>query len=490
MLWGGRFNDKLDDKAMKFSSSLSFDINLIHEDILASTVHAEMLSKVGLVSEDEFSKIKNGLKLIEEEWTAGKWIPDENEFEDVHSAIESRLKELIGATAGKLHTGRSRNDQVATDMKLWIRKASSNIIEHLTSTQKVFLELAEAHTETIIPGYTHLQRAQPISFAFHLLAYVEMFERDKQRITAHPPTPSPREGEFKNFSVKNNALSQEPVLKASPPGGEVWRGACPLGSGALAGSTLPLDREFTSAKLGFDNPTRNALDTVSDRDYLLDFLNACSIGMMHLSRLAEEIILWSSSEWKLIKLADKYTTGSSLMPQKKNPDMAELVRGKTGRVFGNQFSLLTTLKGLPLSYNRDLQEDKEQVFDSFFTYADSLSIIKGMMETAQVNSLRFIEELKNDFSLATDLADWLVLKGIPFRDAHEIVGKVVKFAEDNNKTFGSITLEEMKKINSIFDETALECFNIETSLQRKETFGSPNPTLVKGQIEYWKKKLA
>lgn len=453
MLWGGRFNDKLDDKAMKFSSSLSFDINLIHEDILASTVHAEMLSKVGLISEDEFNEIKNGLKLIEEEWTAGKWIPDENEFEDVHSAIESRLKELIGVTAGKLHTGRSRNDQVATDMKLWIRKASSNIIEHLTSTQKVFLELAEAHSETIIPGYTHLQRAQPISFAFHLLAYVEMFSRDKQRFT-----PSVVEG--------------------------------PLGAGALAGSTLPLDREFTSAKLGFDNPTRNALDTVSDRDYLLDFLNACSIGMMHLSRLAEEIILWSSSEWKLIKLADKYTTGSSLMPQKKNPDMAELVRGKTGRVFGNQFSLLTTLKGLPLSYNRDLQEDKEQVFDSFFTYADSLSIIKGMMETAQVNSLRFIEELKNDFSLATDLADWLVLKGIPFRDAHEIVGKVVKFAEDNNKTFGSITLEEMKKINHIFDETALECFNIETSLQRKETFGSPNPTLVKGQIEYWKKKLA
>ncbi|RJP62712.1 MAG: argininosuccinate lyase [Ignavibacteriales bacterium] len=452
MLWGGRFKDKLDDKAMKFSSSLSFDINLIHEDLLASTVHAEMLSKVDLISEDEFNKIKNGLKIIEEEWEADKWTPDESEFEDVHSAVESRLKELIGATAGKLHTGRSRNDQVATDMKLWIRKASSNLIELLTSTQKVFLELADAHTDTIIPGYTHLQRAQPISFAFHLLAYVEMFSRDKQRFT-----PSGVEG--------------------------------PLGSGALAGSTLPLDREFTSAKLGFNNPTRNALDTVSDRDYLLDFLNACSIGMMHLSRLAEEVILWSSSEWKLIKLSDKYTTGSSLMPQKKNPDMAELVRGKTGRVFGNQFSLLSTMKGLPLSYNRDLQEDKEQVFDSFFTYADSLSIIKGVMETAQVNSLRFIEELKNDFSLATDLADWLVLKGIPFRDAHEIVGKVVKFAEDNNKTFSSITLEEMKKINSIFDETALECFNLKTALQRKQTFGSPNPTLVKEQIAYWKNQL-
>jgi argininosuccinate lyase len=452
MLWGGRFKDKLDDKAMKFSSSLSFDINLILEDLLCSTVHAEMLFKTGIISEDEFNQIKNGLKKIEEEWSSGKWTPDENEFEDIHSAIESKLKELIGAAAGKLHTGRSRNDQVATDMKLWIRKASSNLIELLTSTQKVFLELAEDHTETIIPGYTHLQRAQPISYAFHLLAYVEMFERDKQRFT-----PSGVEG--------------------------------PLGSGALAGSTLPLDREFTSAKLGFANPTRNALDTVSDRDYLLDFLNACSIGMMHLSRLAEELILWSSSEWKLIKLSDKYTTGSSLMPQKKNPDMAELVRGKTGRVFGNQFSLLTTMKGLPLSYNRDLQEDKEQVFDSFFTYADSLSIIKGMMETATVNSSRFSEELKNDFSLATDLADWLVLKGIPFRDAHEIVGTVVKYAEENNKTFGLITLDELKKINSAFDKTALECLNLETALQRKKTFGSPNPTLVKEQIEYWKNHL-
>jgi len=454
MLWGGRFSDKLDNKAMRFSSSLSFDINLILEDLLVSTVHAEMLCKVGLISEDEFSKIKTGLQIIEEEWKSGKWIHDEAEFEDVHSAIESRLKELIGTTAGKLHTGRSRNDQVATDMKLWIRKASYSLFELLTSTQKVFLKIADNHTETIIPGYTHLQRAQPISFAFHLLAYIEMFERDKSRV--------------KNIS------------------GEVLS---PLGSGALAGSTLPLDREFTSNKLGFANPTRNALDSVSDRDYLLDFLNACSIGMMHLSRLAEEIILWSSSEWKLIKLSDKYTTGSSLMPQKKNPDMAELVRGKTGRVFGNQFSLLTTMKGLPLSYNRDLQEDKEPVFDSFFTYADSLSIVKGMIETATVNSSRFIEELKNDFSLATDLADWLVLKGIPFRDAHEIVGNVVKYAEENNKTFGSITLDELKKVNAIFDESALECFNLETALQRKKTFGSPNPTLVKEQIEFWKKNL-
>jgi len=455
MLWGGRFNDKLDDKAMKFSSSLSFDINLILEDLLVSTVHAEMLSRVGLISEDEFKQIKTGLQIIEEEWKSGKWIPDENEFEDVHSAIEARLKELIGTAAGKLHTGRSRNDQVATDMKLWTRKASSNLVELLTSVQKVFLELAENHTETIIPGYTHLQRAQPISLAFHLLAYVEMFSRDKQRL-ALPPS----------------------VVEG------------PLGTGALAGSTLPLDREFTANKLGFTNPTRNALDTVSDRDYILDFLNACSIGMMHLSRLAEEIILWSSSEWKLVKLSDKFTTGSSLMPQKKNPDMAELVRGKTGRVFGNQFSLLTTMKGLPLSYNRDLQEDKEPVLDSFFTYADSLTIIKGMIETATVNTSRFKDELKNDFSLATDLADWLVLKGIPFRDAHEVVGNVVKFAEENSKTFGSITLDEMKKINPIFDETAMECLNLETSLQRKKTFGSPNPTMVKEQIEFWKKMLS
>jgi argininosuccinate lyase len=455
MLWGGRFKKKLNVKAVGFSSSLSFDINLILEDLLVSKVHAEMLAKIGVLTQSESEQIINGLNKIEDEWKSGKWIPDENKFEDIHSAIESELTEVIGDTAGKLHAGRSRNDQVATDMKLWVRKASSQLKDELTSFQKVLLETASKHTETIIPGYTHLQRAQPISFAFHLLAYVEMMERDKSR------------------------LDFIPGLEKGP-----------LGSGALAGSTLPLDRNFTSEKLGFAAPSGNALDSVSDRDFLLDFLNACAIGMMHLSRLAEEIMLWSSYEWKFVMLSDEFTTGSSLMPQKKNPDMAELSRGKTGRVYGNYISLLTTMKGLPLGYNRDMQEDKEPVFDSFKTYFDSLSIMKSVVETMQVNKERFIEELNKDFSLSTDLADWLVLKGIPFREAHKIVGELVKYCEDNDKTFVNLSLKELKTIHPVFNESALECLNLETALSRKITSGSPNPQMVKEQIQLWNKRLS
>jgi argininosuccinate lyase len=455
MLWGGRFKKKLNDKAMSFSSSLSFDINLILEDLQVSKVHSEMLVKVGLITESESAQIITGLNKIEDEWKSGKWNPDENIYEDIHSAIEARLTEIIGETAGKLHSGRSRNDQVATDMKLWIRKAADQLKDEITAFQKVLVKLAAHHIETIIPGYTHLQRAQPISFAFHLLAYVEMLERDKSR------------------------LDFIPGLDKGP-----------LGAGALAGSSLPLDRNYTSEKLGFASPSGNALDSVSDRDFLLDFLNNCAIGMMHLSRLAEEIVLWSSSEWKFVYLSDEFTTGSSLMPQKKNPDMAELSRGKTGRVYGNYISLLTTMKGLPLSYNRDMQEDNEPVFDSFKTYSESLIIMKSVVETMEVNKERFVEELKQDFSLATDLADWLVLKGIPFREAHKIVGELVKYCEDNGKTFDSVTLEDLKSISPVFDETALECLNLETALRRKKTIGSPNPLMVKEQIQLWNKKLS
>jgi len=451
MLWGGRFNDKLNDDALNFSSSLSFDINLFEEDILVSKVHSEMLLKVGLISEDDFNQIQNGLHKILSEWKEKKRSPLNQNYEDVHSAIESRLTELIGKTAGKLHTGRSRNDQVATDMKLWIRKSVNSIIETLSQTQKIFLAKADENIETIMPGYTHLQRAQPISFAFHLLAYVEMFESDKTR--------------FKNILTQIEG--------------------CPLGSGALAGSTLPLDRNFTAHKLGFIYPSANALNSVSDRDYLLDFLNSCSIGMLHLSRLAEEIIMWSSKEWKFIALPDNLTTGSSLMPQKKNPDLAELVRGKTGRVFGNQFGLLTTIKGLPLSYNRDLQEDKEPVFDSFYTYHLSLKMISAMIKSAIIFKERFVKELEDDFLLATDLADWLVLKQIPFREAHEIVGRLVKYAEENTIALNKISLQVMQQINPVFDETAKECLNISTSLKRKKTYGSPNPAMVKEQIALW-----
>ena len=455
MLWGGRFKEQLNEKALRFSSSLKVDINLILEDIEGSKAHAGMLSKVGIISANEAENIIAGLDKIKDDWLSKTWAPDESKFEDIHSAVEARLYEIIGETAGKLHTGRSRNDQVATDIKLWIKNASYAVLEQIKNLQLTLLNISEEHTETIISGYTHLQRAQPVSLAFHMLAYFEMLERDKTRF------------QF--------------VIKASDES--------PLGSSALAGSTLPLDRNYTSAFLGFNKPTENALDSVSNRDFILDFLHACSVGMMHLSRLSEEIIIWSTSEWNFLKLGDNFTTGSSLMPQKKNPDMAELIRGKTGRVYGNYIALATTMKSLPLSYNRDLQEDKEPLFDSYVTYEDSLEIMNGMLKSASFNSEKFSSELKGDFSLATDLADWLVLKGVPFREAHHIVGEVVRKLEDEGKNFSDASVEFLKGINSVFDESAIECFNIESALNRKKTVGSPNPGMVKKQVGFLREQL-
>jgi len=452
MLWGGRFKDKLNDIAMEFSSSLAFDINLIAEDIEVSIAHAEMLAFVNIISEEESQTIVYGLKTILEQYNAKKWQPNESEFEDIHSAVEAKLFELIGETAGKLHTGRSRNDQVATGFRLWTKKAISNLLNQLFTFQKHLLALSEKHIETIMPGYTHLQRAQPISFAFHLLAYVEMLERDKTRL---------------QFVFDETNIS-------------------PLGCGALAGSTLPLNRNMTTEKLNFSKPASNALDAISDRDFVLDFLNACNIGMMHISRLSEELIIWSTSEFNFIKLGDTFTTGSSLMPQKKNPDMAELSRGKTGRVYGNYTAVATMLKGLPLSYNRDMQEDKEPVFDSYNNYYKALKMMIGMIDTLNVNINRFANELEGDFLFSTELAEWLVVKGIPFRASHHIVGKIVKLAEDTNVKLNQLTIEQLQNINPIFDETALEVFKVEGALFRKKTFGSPNPKLVKEEIEKWK----
>jgi argininosuccinate lyase len=455
MLWGGRFKEKLNDNAMEFSSSLSFDINLIEEDIKVSIAHAQMLSAIGILSPNELTNIIDGLNLIKNECSAGRWLPDISKFEDIHSAIESRLGELIGPTAGKLHTGRSRNDQVATAFRLWTKKSISSLIQQILEFQVGLIELSEKHTETIMPGYTHLQRAQPISFAFHLLAYVEMLDRDKKRL---------------QFVFDETDSS-------------------PLGCGALAGSTLPLDRNLTTSKLEFSKSSSNALDAISDRDFVLDFLNACNIGMMHISRLSEEIIIWSTSEFNFIKLGDAFTTGSSLMPQKKNPDMAELSRGKTGRVYGNYTAVSTMMKGLPLSYNRDMQEDKEPVFDSFKNYSQALSMMTGMINTLSVNTNRFVEELEGDFLFSTELAEWLVIKGVTFRDSHHIVGEVVKIAEDNNVKLHQLSIEQLKNINPIFDETALEVFKVEGALYRKKTFGSPNPDLVRLEINKWKKVL-
>ncbi len=449
MLWGGRFEDSLDKAAMSFSSSLSFDKLLIKEEITVSKAHAKMLAKVSIISEKESQKIIEGLDVILIKWKEGNLELDENKFEDIHSAIEAFLFDLIGDTAGKLHSGRSRNDQIATIERLWVIKSCKKLQGLIKDFITALLEQAEQQTETIIPGYTHQQRAQPVSFAFHLLAYVEMLKRDSER--------------FKN------------VIKECDE--------CPMGSAALAGSTLSLDREFIAKELGFSKPTENALDTVSNRDFLLDFLNAMNLTIMHLSRLSEELILWTSTEFNFVKLSDKFTTGSSLMPQKKNPDMAELIRGKSGRVFGSYTSLLTMMKGLPLSYNRDMQEDKEPVFDAFFTVMNSLRIMVGMIATMKVNSSKFTNELRNDFSLATDLADWLVLKGVPFRKAHSIIGKLLKKMEDDKISFKEISTEYLKEINSVFDETALKVVQAETQLKNKRTFGSPNPEFVKKQID-------
>jgi len=455
MLWGSRFKTKLNGSAMEFSSSLPVDINLIEEDILVNKAHTEMLEQIGIISHDEMKSIINGLNTIHKEFEEGSWKPNAEKYEDIHSAIEGRLFELIGDTAGKLHTGKSRNDQVATDLRLWLKKAIGDIISSLNNFQNTLIDLSENNIKTIMPGYTHLQRAQPVSLTFHLLAYVEMLERDKKRF---------------DFAFKQADVS-------------------PLGAGSIAGSTLPIDPEFTSWKLGFEKYFSNAMDAISDRDFVIDFINSCVVGQVHLSRLSEELILWSTAEWKFVKISDEYSTGSSLMPQKKNPDMAELIRGRSGKVLGNYVNIVSVLKALPLSYNRDLQEDKEPVFSSFTTYINSLNILNKIIATIEINKERFTNELKGDYFLSTDLVDWLVLQGISFRESHRIVGELVKYLESSEKDFSKLTLDEMKKINPIFNEEALEYLNLEKSLGRKQSQGSPNPEMIKDQLKKWKSKL-
>ena len=455
MLWGGRFEEKPDKIALEFSSSLKEDILLIKEEILCAKAYAEMLCGIGVISSGELITITEALSSIETEYCSNQWNPDPKEFEDVHSAIEFRMYELIGSTAGKLRAGRSRNDQVVTSLRMWSKKSSVEIINLLSNLQSSFIDTAEKHIETIMPGYTHMQHAQPVSLAHHLLAYIEMFERDKERFSG--------------------------VIKESD--------SMPLGSGALAGSTLPLDVNFLKDKLGFGSLGRNSMDAISDRDFVIDFLNCCSIGMMHLSRFCEELILWSTAEWKFTRIGDSFTTGSSLMPQKKNPDIAELIRGKTARVFSNYQSVITLMKGLPLSYNRDIQEDKPPLFNSYSIYSDSLKLMRRMFETIKFDNSHLLSIMKKSTILATDAADWLVLKGIPFREAHDIVGELVKYCLKKEIGFQELTPEELKLINPVFDESVCEVFKLETSLSRKKTPGSPNPLLVKEQIAIWKSVL-
>ncbi|WP_102274274.1 argininosuccinate lyase [Cytobacillus massiliigabonensis] len=435
-LWGGRFTKSAEEWVDEFGASISFDQELVLEDIEGSLAHVSMLAACGIISDEEASTIKDGLKQLKKK-AENDELSYSVKLEDIHLNLESYLTELVGPVGGKLHTARSRNDQVATDMHLYLRKQVKVIIELIKEMQEALIHQAEANIETVMPGYTHLQRAQPISFAHHLMAYFWMLERDKERFSE---------------SMKRINLS-------------------PLGAGALAGTTFPIDRYVTAEILEFEGIYENSLDAVSDRDFILEFLSNSSTLMMHLSRLSEEFILWSSQEFKFIELDDSFATGSSIMPQKKNPDMAELIRGKTGRVYGNLMGLLTVLKGLPLAYNKDMQEDKEGMFDTVKTVTGSLKIFAGMIQTMKVNKNHMENATRTDFSNATELADYLSDKGIPFREAHEIVGKLVLTCVQQGCYLGDLPLAEYKKANSLFEEDIYVVLDPVTAVKRRNSAG-------------------
>ncbi|MBT2643963.1 argininosuccinate lyase [Bacillus sp. ISL-41] len=453
-LWGGRFTGSAEEWVDEFGASIGFDQELAKQDIEGSIAHATMLAKCGIISEAEADNIIQGLRKLEKQASNGE-LKYSAKLEDIHLNIEQHLTELIGPTGGKLHTARSRNDQVATDMHLYLKEQVSEIVELISEFQRTLVQQAEQNIETLMPGYTHLQRAQPISFAHHLMAYFWMLDRDKQRFAD---------------SMKRINLS-------------------PLGAGALAGTTFPIDRHMTAEILGFEGIYENSLDAVSDRDFILEFLSDSSILMMHLSRLCEELILWSSEEFQFIELSDAFTTGSSIMPQKKNPDMAELIRGKTGRVYGSLMGLLTVLKGLPLAYNKDMQEDKEGMFDTVKTVKGSLKIFAGMVSTMKVKSGEMGESVKKDFSNATELADYLAAKGVPFREAHEIVGKLVLECIQKGCYLADLPLEAYKSMNPLFEEDIFEALNPYNAVKRRNSAGGTGFSQVKLQIEKAKKSL-
>jgi argininosuccinate lyase len=455
----GRFSGGPGEDVAKFTESISFDRRLWKHDIIGSVAHARMLHKIGVLSRPELQEIENGLEKIGREIESGgfEW---KAELEDVHMNIEAELTRRVPAGA-KLHTGRSRNDQVALDLRLWLRDEIVEAVAEVRALQKSLVALGARNLEVVIPGYTHLQRAQPVFFAHHLLAYVEMFDRDHERLVQC----------FHRVNV------------------------CPLGNGALAGSTLPLDREFVARELAFvdakDRPslTQNSMDGISDRDFAIEFCSVAALMAMHLSRLAEDVILWASSEFNFIKIADAYTTGSSLMPQKKNPDIAELTRGKTGRVYGNLMALLTLLKGLPMTYNRDLQEDKERLFDSVDTVRATVRIVAAMFDNIDVNTEICAEAASDAALLATDLADYLVRKGVPFRKAHHAVGGLVSLAERRGQTLNQLTLEEMRSVDAAFERDALGIFDLTHAMKQRNLTGAPAARQVARQIARWNKLL-
>ncbi len=455
----GRFTKEATREANAFTASVGFDQRLALYDISGSIAHARMLHHVGLLKKKELSDIEKGLKAIEREIKKGKfkW---HRELEDVHMNIEAALTARVPAGA-KLHTGRSRNDQVAVDTRMWLRDEICDLANEIHDLQLALIELGENNIKVIIPGYTHLQRAQPVYLVHHLLAYVEMLERDYERLL--------------DCLVRVNV--------------------CPLGSGAIAGSTLPLDREFVACELGFvdahDKPmvTQNSMDGVSDRDYIVEFCATAALLAVHQSRLCEDLVLWASVEFGFIEIGDAYTTGSSLMPQKKNPDICELVRGKTGRVTGNLVSLLTTLKGLPLTYNSDLQEDKERLFDTCDTVRATVRILAAMLRDTKVNADACAMAASDPNLLATDLADWLVEQGTPFREAHHVVGEVVALGEKKNKPLNELTAAELKKVDKRLTREALKVFDLKTALNRRTATGSPGADGIKQRLAYWHKFL-
>ena len=437
-LWGGRFTKETDQLVYNFNASISFDRKFYREDIQGSIAHVTMLAKQGILTEQERDQIIAGLRGILEDVEAGR-LPITEKYEDIHSFVAANLIERIGDTGKKLHTGRSRNDQVALDMRLYTRKEVLETDGLLFDLQKTLLDIMEKSTDVYMPGFTHLQKAQPVTLAHHIGAYFEMFKRDRGRLA--------------DIYERMNY--------------------CPLGAGALAGTTYPLDREYTASLLGFYGPTLNSMDSVSDRDYLIEFLGALATIMMHLSRFCEEIILWNSNEYGFVEIDDGYSTGSSIMPQKKNPDIAELIRGKTGRVYGALLSLLTTMKGLPLAYNKDMQEDKELTFDAIDTVKGCVELFRGMIATMKFSRETMEASARRGFTNATDAADYLVNHGVPFRDAHGIVGKLVLHCLERGISLDEMSLEEYQAISPVFGPDIYEAISLKTCVEKRVTLGAP-----------------
>jgi argininosuccinate lyase len=453
-MWKGRFLQETAPALQRFSESVSFDWRLYRFDILGSIAHAKALERAGILTREELDLIENGLNQIEAEISEGKF-PFRIELEDVHMNIEAALTERIGPAGAKLHTARSRNDQVALDLRLYLRHESDLVDVRARELQRALVELAKKNSSAILPGYTHLQRAQPVLFAHHLLAYVEMLGRDRERL--------------RDARTRINHM--------------------PLGSGAIAGSTIELDRAYVAQLLDFPEITHNSMDAVSDRDFAAEFLFVLSLIGIHLSRLSEDLILFASAEFDFLRISDAYSTGSSLMPQKKNPDVCELTRGKTGRLVGNLVALLTNLKGLPMTYNRDLQEDKEAVFDSLDQVANALEVFAGMIREIEIEPERMLSAASDPGLLATDLADYLVKRGVPFRQAHEVIGKLVAFSILHQRPFNELTLAEYQQFSDRFTEDVFAVLHLDHALQSRTAVGAPSPKNVAMELEAWNAKL-